>query len=265
MYTQPTRSGKFKFSGPPPIHRHDSWPAALLIGLLLMFSLPAENPTMGSAFQRATDNYARYRAEWLQGKTNTEAAWKLARAAFDCAEFATNSGTRANFADQGIQASRMALAVKPDGPNHYYLALNLGQLARTRGMSALGLIRDMEKELLKAKEFDERFDHAGADRTLGLLYRDAPGWPTSLGSWSKARLHLESALRLDGDFPENHLALAELWDKLRKTELLSTQMRLLEPVWQKAQQSFRGPEWDLTWRDWEKRRNQLLTKSERRR
>jgi hypothetical protein len=70
---------------------------------------------------------------------------------------------------------------------------------------------------------------------------------------------------LDGDFPENRLVLAELWDKLRKTDLLTEQLRAMEARWQNAKRIYQGPEWELSWKDWEKRRSLLLAKSERRR
>ncbi len=72
-------------------------------------------------------------------------------------------------------------------PAHYYLAMNLGQLARTEFLGALKLVREMEREFKTAAELDAQFDFAGPERSLGLLYRDAPGWPVSIGSKRKAR------------------------------------------------------------------------------
>ena len=52
--------------------------------------------------------------------------------------------------------------------------MNLGQLARTRGLSALKLVDQMEREFTRARDLDEHLDWAGPDRNLGLLYGDAP-------------------------------------------------------------------------------------------
>src|SRR5437764_993831 len=69
---------------------------------------------------------------------NTEAAWHFARACFDLAEFATNSAERAQIAEQGIAACRQVIARDPNSaPGHYYLGMNLAQLAQTKGLSAL--------------------------------------------------------------------------------------------------------------------------------
>ena len=67
----------------------------------------------------------------------------------------------------------------------------------------------MEREFKTAEDLDEHFDYAGPARCLGLLYRDAPGWPFSIGSRRKAREWLERAAKLAPDYPENHLNLVE--------------------------------------------------------
>ena len=87
--------------------------------------------------------------------------------------------------------------------------MNLGQLARTETLGALKLVREMEREFKTAAELDGHFDYAGPERSLGLLYRDAPGWPVSIGSRRKAREWLEQAEKLAPEYPENHLNLVE--------------------------------------------------------
>ena len=44
---------------------------------------------------------------------------------------------------------------------HYYLAMNLGQLARTEMIGALKIVKEMENEFEIAADIDPRFDHAG--------------------------------------------------------------------------------------------------------
>src|SRR5260370_20620318 len=141
--------------------------------------------------------------------TNAEVAWRFAEATFDWAEYATNSAQRAELAEKGIAASRKAVAGAPHSvAGHYYLGMNLGQLARTKSFGALKLVGQMEHEFTIARDLDEHFDHAGPDRNLGLLYRDAPALG-SIGSRTKARQHLQRAVQLAPDFPENRLNLIE--------------------------------------------------------
>src|SRR5207248_6916974 len=104
---------------------------------------------------------------------------------------------RAEIAEQGIAAARQGIERAPRlAAPHYYLALNLGQLARTKKLGALRLVDEMEAELKAAIALDPKFDYAGPHRSLGLLYADAPGWPTSIGNHSKARQHLHTAIEL---------------------------------------------------------------------
>ena len=77
--------------------------------------------------------------------------------------------------------------------------MNVGQLADTkRNLSGLRMVKDMEREFLAAQSLDARFDFAGPDRNLGLLYEEAPVI-VSVGSRSKSRQHLEKAAELAGE------------------------------------------------------------------
>jgi len=194
--------------------------------------------------------YAAAQKERASQPTNSEVAWKFARACFDTAEFATNNTERAELAKQGITAARQVLAGEPkSAPAHYYLAMNLGQLARTRGLSALKLVNEMEKEFSLARSLDENLDFAGPDRNLGLLYRDAPSFG-SIGSRTKARKHLTRATEVAPDFPENRLQLLESdlkWDDLQAAR---RELKALEDLWPKARTNFVGEKWNSNWADW---------------
>jgi hypothetical protein len=190
------------------------------------------------------------------------AAWRLARASFDRAEFATNDTERAALAVQGIGASRKALAGDPkSAPAHYYLGMNLGQLARTKLLGALPLVDEMEGSFKTARQLDEHFDYAGPDRNLGQLYLQAPGWPASVGSQSKARKHLERAAELDPAYPENRLNLALGYARWRDKKLLARELVNLEKLWPAAKTNFTGAEWEAAWMDWQQRYDTLRDKA----
>ena len=138
---------------------------------------------------RARRLYWEAEARYKKEPNKVEATWEFGRACFDLAEFSTNSTERAEIAQQGIAACRQALTHDRDSaPAHYYLGMNLGELAQTRGLGALKLVDQMQTEFELARTLNELLDYAGPDRNLGLLYRDAPSW-ISLGSKSKARKH----------------------------------------------------------------------------
>lgn len=190
--------------------------------------------------------------------TNNVSAWQFARAAFARGEFATNDTERAGIAVQGIAACRKTLQRDPKcAQAYYYLGLNLGQLARTKLLGALPLVSEMEGSFKKARQLDEKFDYAGPDRFLGQLYFQAPGWPASVGSQSKARKHLERSAELAPDYPENRLNLAEAALKWRDKKLNQRELEALAKLWPVAKTNFTGADWAAFWADWQPRYDKL--------
>ncbi len=191
----------------------------------------------------------------FQADTNSiPAAWALGEACFWRGEFAAKEEERAALAEEGIKVCRALVIRAPTVPEgHYYLAMNLGQLARTKWFDALGIVKDLERGLDLSSGMSPRLDYAGPDRCLGLLYRDAPGWPISLGSKSKARPHLLKAVELSPEFPENHLVLIETWVMWKEKKTLQRDLDTLAELLPKARLQFKGGEWAAHWDDWDRR------------
>lgn len=186
---------------------------------------------------------------------NAEALWQFARACYDWADFSTKDSQRADIANRGIDACRKLLAQDAKSTmGHYYLAMNLGQLAQTKSLGALKLVSQMETEFKLVLAADAKFDNAGADRNLGLLYWQAPGWPMSVGSKSKAREHLVTAMKATPDFPENTLNLIEAELKWGDKTGVTRDLKALNDFWPAAKKKFTGEEWAQSWADWEKRK-----------
>ncbi len=192
-----------------------------------------------------------------------EAQSQFARAAYELAEYSTNATERATLANLGIEAARAVIKAMPNlASGHYYLAINLGQLARTRYLSALKLVGQMEREFLKARELDPGFDYAGADRSLGLLYRDAPS-VGSIGSRRKAQHHFSRAVELAPTYPGNRLFLIESLLKWGDRTGASRESKELEAVWDKARKELTGPERESDWADWEARKEKVAERLHR--
>jgi len=190
------------------------------------------------------------------------AAWQFGRACFDLAEFATNNTQRTSLAEQGIAACRLGITCESNSaPAHYYLAMNLGQLARTKALGALKLVDQMEREFARARDLDEHLDCAGPDRNLGLLYRDAPVMG-SIGSRTRARAHLRRAVELAPQYPENRLNLVEAYLNWGEHTGAYRELQALEAAWPTARTNFVGEPWAASWADWEPRLKQLKKKIE---
>jgi tetratricopeptide (TPR) repeat protein len=197
----------------------------------------------------------------FQSQTNDPVlAWQFARACFDWANWATNKVQRAMIAREGMAACRQSLLVTNSTAGHYYLALNMGQLAQAETLGALKLVREMMREFNTSAELDPHFDFAGPDRGLGLLCRDAPGWPVSVGNRRKAREYLEDAMALAPNYPENVLNLAESYLKWNDTLNAKNQLQVLDALWSQARKDIAGPAWEQSWDDWSKRRDALREK-----
>ena len=231
---------------------------SLTVWLLESFACAAEaDPRV-----RAEQAYYEKEKHFQQQPKDLDPAWQFGRACFDLAEFATNSTERAQIADNGITACRQALTNSPNSaPAHYYLGLNMGQLARTKSMGALKLVSQMEREFAAAIDLDASLDFAGPDRTLGLLYRDAPTL-ISIGNRSKAKQHLRRAIELAPEYPENRLNLVESYLKWGDRNEAKREFGGLEDIWPKARAKLTGPEWASSWNDWEGRLDAVKKKIE---
>ncbi len=232
------------------------WKLAAGIFLLAAGALLAgEDPAkISAAF--AEKEFARAQSLFKSAPDNPTNAWQFARAAFDYAEFSTINIQRAALANQGITACRPLVVLQPDlAAGHYYLAMNLGQLARTEYLGALALVKEMELEFKTAGGLDPQFDHAGPKRNLGLLYRDAPGWPVSIGNPSKSLSLLRQAVKLAPDFPENYLHLIEAYLKWNQPSDAKNELHTLDIIWPAAQTDLSGDKWAQSWENWSTRRD----------
>lgn len=244
---------------------------ALFLSLLVLtvnFSVWADaNPAAATndpaAFvRRAGENFKAAQARFLAETNNPEAEWQFGRAAFDWADHATSDAQRATIAQQGIAACRRLIERDPDSaPGHYYLAMNLGQLARTKKLGALKIVDQMEAEFKIALSLDPSLDYGGPDRNLGLLYFEAPGWPASIGNKGKARQHFQRALKIAPAYPDNLLNLIEAELKWNDRAGAARDMKTLDQLWPAARKKLTGDEWASTWADWEKRKTTFEAKT----
>jgi hypothetical protein len=229
----------------------------MLLLVALAISASGQVATNRAFAARAETAFLQAQKQFAARPNDVTVAWQFGRASFDWAEFSTNDAQRAALAQTGIAACRQALTCEPkSAPAHYYLAMNFGQLADAEAPSiaAYKLVKEIEREFKMATEMDEKFDFAGPPRCLGLLYRDAPGWPISIGSKRKAREFLDRAAALAPDYPENQLNLAEShlrWHQLAESEKA---LKKLDALWPAARTNLAGEGWAQSWDDWTTRR-----------
>lgn len=242
----------------------DGHPTKLLVLLLLAggFVLSGEPDGDQEARTSTEQVFRRMRAEYVRHPTNPEVAWKFGRACFDWAEFAKDKDARAGIAEQGIGACRRAVTLRDDlAAAHQFLALNLGQLARTKLLGALDLVEEMERELKRAIELDPSFGYGAPDRSLGLLYLRAPGWPLSIGNREKALFHLEKAVQISPEYPENRLCALEVFLKWKDSERIEREIKAFKIALPRSRSVFSGAKWNRDWEEWDARWEEILKRA----
>ena len=230
--------------------------AVVLLLFLAAGGLAKAEDTNRVFFLRAEAAYQEA-AKKFTAATNPAAALELARSSFDYADLATNDAQRAEIARQGVAACRDWLVREPESAAaHYYLAMNLGELAQAEApsLAAYRMVHEVEREFKRAAELDLHYDDAGPARNLGELYFQAPAWPLSVGSRHKAREWLERAAALAPESPENLLNLAEVQLQWHQPEAAGKTLRQLAAGWAAARIRFTGPGHERDWRDWNARR-----------
>jgi tetratricopeptide (TPR) repeat protein len=230
----------------------------LLCSCAIAFGDVPPNPVFVAYAEKAYHvGLAKHNAE----PNSVEATVQFARVSFNRAEFAANSSERAQLAEPAIEAcERLLGSNETNAALHYYLGMNMGELARTKGIGALKLVRQMEKEFIRAAELDSDIDYAGPDRNLGSLYLEAPGWPTSIGNRSKARQHFMRAVQLAPDYPDNHISLLECYLKLGDDSAAQREAQIVFALLPKAREKLSGEGWAADWADWEARWHGLEAK-----
>ena len=203
---------------------------------------------------RAERAYHAARVRYLKEPSNLEAAWQFGRACFDRADLAKHDSDKLAFAEEGMRACRQGLVDDPKSAwAHYYLGLDIGESASAKGLGALRLLHEMNEELTAAARLDETIDYAGPDRSLGMLYRDAPGVPLSIGSRTKAIEHLTKSVRLSPSYPENSICLAEAYLKWNEYAQARRVAKTIPYLMVQGRKQFSGAAWESSWIDWNQR------------
>jgi tetratricopeptide (TPR) repeat protein len=232
---------------------------AAFISLLVLAWASISNQSLAeSPFSlTARHSYDAAKSNYLH-TASAENGWKFARSCFDWAEFAKEDDDREKIGLEGVRVCEKILKNDPKSVQaHYYLGMNLGQIARTKTVGALKIVRDMEKEFQAVLALDAAFDYHGADRNLGLLYLEAPGWPTSIGNKKKARTHLEAAVVGSPQFPENHLNLLDAYLRWEEGDQAARAWTAAKKVFSNPAENFKTDFWVASWEDWNRRWKKL--------
>ena len=183
-----------------------------------------------------------------------EKALLFARACFDLGEFITDKSYKATIAKEGITAAETSLALNAKSAHaRFYLGMNHGQLARTKTLGALSEVKHIESNLLKGIEIDETFQNGCCHLYVAILYKNAPGWPASVGNRKKSRRHFEKAVEVAPGYPYNHIRYIEALLEWNEDSDARKALKTLDGLLPKARTVYSGAEWAPTWKKWDAR------------
>ncbi len=168
----------------------------------------------------------------------------IARESADRALNAKKDSEQENWALHGISVAEQCMMRAPEEPwCYYYRAINTGLYHEVKIIGYQTGIKRMIEDCENVIKFDPKYDHGGAYRILGQLYTKLPqtvGRPDSITrDLDKAEQYLKQALKIDPEYPENQIFLAEtLLAKGSLGEALSalTQAKGLTRLWSKQKE-----------------------------
>lgn len=180
-----------------------------------------------------------------QSTTNTkpnclsEQLWERSFHASVKAENSRDKQEKAKLAQEGISLAEECMMKTPEeAACYYYHAINTGIYYSVHVVGYQTGIKTMIKDCEKVIALDEKFDHAGAHRTIGKIYTDIPETTINKNGITrdldKAIAHLQKAVQIDSSYPENQIYLAEaLLEAGKKDEALKyySDAQTLIPQW----------------------------------
>lgn len=118
---------------------------------------------------------------------------------------------------KGVELANQSNKAKENAPALFWLSANQGGIANLiNPFSALSMIGDIEKNLLKIKKLDPGYQWNGADRILAHLYAELPPI-ISIGDNQKAEDLFNQLIKAHPEFPGNQIYYANFLSKKKKT------------------------------------------------
>jgi tetratricopeptide (TPR) repeat protein len=139
---------------------------------------------------RAKEVLGKCQEALIKGEDSYEAYWRMARIEYWIGDHAGNNGDKKRISEQGIYHAKKAVQLVEDRPEgHYWLGINYGAYGEAKGiLKSLSLVKPIKEEMNKVLALNPSFDDGGADRVLGRVYYELPGFAG--GSKKKSLEHL---------------------------------------------------------------------------
>jgi tetratricopeptide (TPR) repeat protein len=204
-----------------------------IVIVLALAALPAlaQTPSSSPLVQQGDDLYtqradlakakeaqAKYEAALAAKEDDYGASWRLARILYWIGDHTPANDAKKQLFQQGIDHAKKAVELGPDkADGHFWLGVCYGVYGEAKGvLKSLALVKPIKAEMRRVLEIDPAYDRGGADRVLGRVYHQLPGFAG--GSEKLSLQHLQKAVEYGPRVGLNLLYLSDTYVSLDRVE-----------------------------------------------
>ena len=200
---------------------------AALASLPALAQTPTESPllqqgdelyTQRADLAKAKEAQAKYEDALAAKEDDYGASWRLARILYWIGDHTPGNDAKKQIFQQGIEHAKKAVALGPDkADGHFWLGVCYGVYGEAKGvLKSLSLVKPIKESMRRVLEIDPAYDRGGADRVLGRVYHELPGFAG--GSEKLSLEHLLKAVEYGPRVGLNLLYLADTYVSLDEVE-----------------------------------------------
>jgi tetratricopeptide (TPR) repeat protein len=174
--------------------------------------------TQRADLAKAKEAQAKYEAALAAKEDDYGASWRLARILYWIGDHTPANDAKKQLFQQGIEHAKKAVELGPDkADGHFWLGVCYGVYGEAKGvLKSLALVKPIKAEMRRVLEIDPAYDRGGADRVLGRVYHQLPGFAG--GSEKLSLQHLQKAVEYGPRVGLNLLYLSDTYVSLDRVE-----------------------------------------------
>lgn len=144
--------------------------------------------------------------------------WRLARVQYWIGDHTPEKSEKKRVFEMGIYHGKKAVTAGPDkAEGHFWLGVCYGVYGEAKGvLKSLALVKPIKEAMRRVLEIEPAYDRGGADRVLGRVYHELPGFAG--GSEKKSLEHLLKSVNYGPRVGLNLLYLADTYISLDEIE-----------------------------------------------
>ena len=175
---------------------------------------------------------ATYQAALAAAEDAYDVNWRLARVEYWIGDHTADKTAKKQIFQQGINHAKKAIELGPNKvEGHFWLGVCYGVYGEAKGvLKSLALVKPIKVAMRRVLEIDPAYDKGGADRVLGRVYHEVPGFAG--GSEKKSLEHLLKAVEYGPRVGLNLLYLADTYislDQIEKARQTLEYILIMEP------------------------------------